>query len=56
MNPFRDRTDAGRLLAEKLAAYADRPPPTCETRAVEPLERNAAWDTGEVPDTFPFAV
>jgi len=24
-----------------------------ETRAVEPLERNAAWETGEVPETFP---
>jgi erythromycin esterase-like protein len=24
-----------------------------ETRAVEPLERNAQWDTGEVPETFP---
>jgi erythromycin esterase-like protein len=27
-----------------------------ETRAVEPLERNAEWDKGEVPETFPFAV
>jgi erythromycin esterase-like protein len=27
-----------------------------ETRAVEPLERNAEWDAGEVPETFPFAV
>jgi erythromycin esterase-like protein len=27
-----------------------------ETRAVEPLERTAEWDTGEVPETFPFAV
>lgn len=24
-----------------------------ETRAVEPLERTAAWETGEVPETFP---
>jgi len=24
-----------------------------ETRAVEPLERNAAWETGEVPETYP---
>jgi erythromycin esterase-like protein len=24
-----------------------------ETRAVEPLERTAQWDTGEVPETFP---
>jgi erythromycin esterase-like protein len=27
-----------------------------ETRAVEPLERTAEWETGEVPETFPFAV
>ena len=27
-----------------------------ETRAVEPLERNAEWEKGEVPETFPFAV
>jgi erythromycin esterase-like protein len=24
------------------------------TRAVEPLERNAEWDAGEVPETYPF--
>jgi erythromycin esterase-like protein len=24
-----------------------------ETRAVEPLERNPQWDTGEVPETYP---
>src|SRR5204863_9983614 len=27
-----------------------------ETRAVQPLERTAEWDAGEVPETFPFAV
>jgi erythromycin esterase-like protein len=27
-----------------------------ETRAVEPLERTAGWEKGEVPETFPFAV
>jgi erythromycin esterase-like protein len=27
-----------------------------ETRAVEPLERSAGWETGEVPETFPFEV
>jgi erythromycin esterase len=27
-----------------------------ETRAVEPLGRTAEWETGEVPETFPFAV
>ena len=24
-----------------------------ETRAVEPLERTAAWEKGEVPETYP---
>jgi erythromycin esterase-like protein len=27
-----------------------------ETRAVEPLERNALWKSREVPETFPFSV
>jgi erythromycin esterase-like protein/predicted phosphoribosyltransferase len=27
-----------------------------ETRALEPLERTAGWDRGEVPDTFPSGV
>ena len=27
-----------------------------ETRAVEPLERSAEWDRGEVPETYPFGV
>jgi erythromycin esterase-like protein/predicted phosphoribosyltransferase len=27
-----------------------------ETRAVEPLERTAGWDQGEMPETYPFAV
>jgi erythromycin esterase-like protein len=27
-----------------------------ESRAVEPLERSAMWDRGEVPETYPFAV
>jgi erythromycin esterase-like protein len=27
-----------------------------ETRAVEPLERTALWETGEVPETFTFGV
>lgn len=27
-----------------------------ETRAVEPLERTAGWERGEVPDTYPFTV
>jgi erythromycin esterase-like protein/predicted phosphoribosyltransferase len=27
-----------------------------DTRALEPLERTVAWETGEVPETYPFAV
>lgn len=27
-----------------------------ETRAVEPLERTAGWEGGEIPETYPFAV
>jgi erythromycin esterase-like protein len=27
-----------------------------DTRALEPLERTARWETGEVPETYPFAV
>lgn len=27
-----------------------------ETRAIEPLEKSALWEEGEVPETFPFAV
>ncbi len=27
-----------------------------ETWAVEPLERTPAWDRGEVPETYPYAV
>jgi erythromycin esterase-like protein len=26
------------------------------TRAVEPLERNTEWETGEVPETFPSGI
>lgn len=27
-----------------------------QTRAVEPLERTSLWETGELPETYPFAV
>jgi erythromycin esterase-like protein len=27
-----------------------------ETRAVKPLETTEAWEAGELPETFPFAV
>jgi erythromycin esterase-like protein len=27
-----------------------------ETRAVEPLERTAEWEEGELPETYPFGI
>jgi hypothetical protein len=27
-----------------------------DTRAVEPLERTAQWETGKVPETYPTAL
>ena len=27
-----------------------------ETRALEPLERSGGWESGEIPETYPFAV
>jgi hypothetical protein len=27
-----------------------------DTRVVEPLEPTGVWETGEVPETYPFAV
>jgi hypothetical protein len=27
-----------------------------ETHALEPLERTAGWETGELPDTYPWGV
>jgi hypothetical protein len=27
-----------------------------ETRAVEPIERTARWEEGELPETYPYAV
>ena len=38
------------------AAYDYDPLHFDETRALEPLERTADWEAGEVPETFPFAV
>jgi erythromycin esterase-like protein len=27
-----------------------------ETHALQPLERTSAWETGELPETYPFGV
>jgi erythromycin esterase-like protein len=67
---FRNRRDAGRLLAQPLAAYANRPDVVVErpseqfdavihfdhTRAVEPLERTAEWERADLPVTYPVGV
>jgi erythromycin esterase len=39
-------------LADQFDAVVHRD----ETRAVEPLERPAQWEAGELPETYPFAV
>jgi len=40
----------------KLPAQFDAVIHFNETRAVEPFERTAEWEAGEVPETYPFAV
>jgi erythromycin esterase-like protein len=40
----------------RLASQFDAVVHFDETRAVEPLERTAGWEAGEVPETFPFGV
>ena len=37
----------------RLSAQFDAVRHFDETRAVEPLERTAGWERGEVPETFP---
>ena len=39
-------------LADQFDALIHRD----ETRAVEPLVRNSEWETGELPETYPFGV
>jgi len=40
----------------RLAAQFDAVIHIDETRAVEPVERRAGGERGEVPETYPFAV
>jgi erythromycin esterase-like protein len=40
----------------RLAAQFDAVIHIDETRAVEPLERTAGWEVGEVPETYPTAL
>jgi len=43
-------------FAARLADQFDAVLHFDETRAVEPLERTAEWEKGEVPETFPSGV
>jgi erythromycin esterase-like protein len=66
---FWDRRDAGRALAGLVDHYRqshyfragiadqfDAVVHIDEIRAVEPIERTARWDEGELPETYPYAV
>jgi hypothetical protein len=41
---------------DPVAASRARERYACETRAVEPIERTARWEEGELPETYPYAV
>jgi erythromycin esterase-like protein/predicted phosphoribosyltransferase len=54
---YRPRTERqSHYFRARLADQFDAVIHIDETRAVEPLERTARWDEGEVPETFPSAV
>lgn len=44
------------LVPTDNAVPADDGVPSDETSAVEPLERTARWEEGEIPETYPVAV
>ncbi len=54
---YRPRTERqSHYFRARLADQFDALIHVDETRAVEPLERTARWEEGEVPETFPYAV
>jgi erythromycin esterase-like protein/predicted phosphoribosyltransferase len=54
---YRPRTERqSHYFRARLADQFDAVIHIDETRAVEPLERTARWEEGEVPETFPHAV
>jgi erythromycin esterase-like protein len=54
---YRPRTERqSHYFHARLADQFDAVIHIDETRAVEPLERTARWEEGEVPETFPYAV
>jgi erythromycin esterase-like protein/predicted phosphoribosyltransferase len=54
---YRPRTERqSHYFRARLADQFDAVVHVDETRALEPLERTARWEEGEVPETFPYAV
>jgi erythromycin esterase-like protein len=54
---YRPETErASHYFQARLSAQFDAVLHFDETRAVEPLERSAEWETGEVPETFPTGI
>jgi erythromycin esterase-like protein len=54
---YRPETErASHYFAARLSDQFDAVVHFDESRALEPLERTAAWEAGDVPETFPFAV
>jgi erythromycin esterase-like protein len=48
-----DTERASHYYHSRLPAQFDAVIHVDETRALEPLERTAGWERGELPDTFP---
>ena len=54
---YRPRTERqSHYFRARLADQFDTVVHIDETRAVEPIERTARWDEGELPETYPYAV
>lgn len=54
---YRPRTERqSHYFRAQLARQFDAIVHIDETRAVEPLERTARWEEGEVPETYPYEV
>ena len=54
---YRPQTErASHYFRSRIAGQFDAVIHFDETRAVEPLERTVAWETGEPPETYPTAL
>jgi erythromycin esterase-like protein len=54
---YRPQTErASHYFRTRLADQFDAVIHIDETRALEPLQRTARWDAGELPETYPSAV